>query len=79
MAWCIVPGVGGEILAPDEDVDDTIDGIVREGHADVAESDDGEGETVGGRELDGAVVGESVMGSPSSFTKFNTLMKSESL
>ena len=79
MAGCIVPDVGSELLAPEEGADDTVDGIVREVHADDAESSDGEGETVGGREMDGAEAGESVIGSPSSFMKFNTLMKSGSL
>ena len=73
------PGVGSEILVADEDTGgvDNIEGTVREVDADVADNNEGEGETLG-REMEGAV-GASVMGSPRSFTKFKTLAKSESL
>lgn len=73
------PGVGNEILVADEDTGgaDNIEGTVREVDADVADNDEGEGETLG-REMEGTV-GASVMGSPRSFTKFKTFAKSESL
>lgn len=80
MAGCLDnPGVGSEILVAGEDVDDSVEGIVREVDAEVAESNDCEGETVGGREKVGAAAGVSVMGSPKAFTMFRALVKSSSL
>lgn len=75
------PGVGREILvfAADKLALEYIEGAVRPVEPDMAESREGEGETLTGREIAGGAVAVDVMGNPRSFMSLKTLLKSESL
>lgn len=66
------------MLEADRDDADSIEGTVREVEVDVAESNEGEGDTLG-REIEGGAGIVSVIGNPRSFMKLETLVKSESL
>jgi hypothetical protein len=80
--WRDDRGVGKEILLFEADEADSKEGAVRkvevDAGVDVAESNEGEEETLGRERGVGPGV-VSVMGNPSSFTKLTTLAKSELL